>query len=131
MYSGNLLANVYLSTKFKGDSIKNDREIADIITETLLSIFIQCHLVTLTFDLRTQNRNVLQVIIYHLAKYEKDPMNNGREIAERRWWKIKKKSKEKTIKQQEGFPTLSADLDNKEKTIQQQKGLPALSADLN
>ena len=27
---------------------------------------------------------VLQVIIYQLAKYEKDPMKNDREIAERR-----------------------------------------------
>ena len=27
---------------------------------------------------------VLQVIIYQLAKYERDPMKNGREIAERR-----------------------------------------------
>ena len=27
---------------------------------------------------------VLQVIIYHVAKYEKDTMKNGRETAERR-----------------------------------------------
>ena len=27
---------------------------------------------------------LLQVITYHLAKYEKDPMKNAREIAERR-----------------------------------------------
>ena len=27
---------------------------------------------------------ILQVIIYQLAKYERDPMKNGREIAERR-----------------------------------------------
>ena len=54
-----------------------------------------------------------QVIIYQLAKYEKDPMKNGREIAERRWWERNKKNK------------------NKETTIQQQKGLPTLSADLN
>ena len=27
---------------------------------------------------------LLQVIIYQLAKYERDPMTNGREIAERR-----------------------------------------------
>ena len=27
---------------------------------------------------------VLQVIIYQLAKYERDPMKNGREIAERK-----------------------------------------------
>ena len=26
----------------------------------------------------------VQVIIYQLAKYQKDPMKNGREIAERR-----------------------------------------------
>ena len=45
--------------------------------------------------------------------------------------KIKSK-KEKTLQQQKGLPTLSADLDkNKEKTIQQQKGLPNLSTDLN
>ena len=45
----------------------------------------------------------LHVIIYQLAKYEKDPMKNGREIAER-------KEKEKTRQQQKGIPTLSADL---------------------
>ena len=56
---------------------------------------------------------LLQVIIYQLAKYEKDPIKNGREIAERRKWernKIIKKKKEKTIQQQKGLPTLSADL---------------------
>ena len=39
---------------------------------------------------------VLQVIIYHLAKYEKDPMKNDREIGGRRWWerrKIKRKKR--------------------------------------
>ena len=57
---------------------------------------------------------LLQVIIYQLAKYERDPMKNVREIAERSKWKRKKIIK-----------------NNKEKTIQQQKGLPTLSADLN
>ena len=57
---------------------------------------------------------LLQVIIYQLVKYERDPIKNGREIAERSWWKRKKIIK-----------------NNKEKTIQQQKGLPTLSADLN
>ena len=55
---------------------------------------------------------VLQVIIYPLAKYEKDPMKNDRKIGWRRWWerrKIKSK-KEKTLQQQKGLPTLSADL---------------------
>ena len=33
---------------------------------------------------------VLQVTTYQLAKYEKDPMKNGREIAELRWWEINK-----------------------------------------
>ena len=28
---------------------------------------------------------ILQIIIYQLAKYEKDQMKNGREIEERRW----------------------------------------------
>ena len=52
-----------------------------------------------------------QVFIYQLAKYEKDPMKNGREIAERRWWeRNKRKRKEKTTQQQKGLPTLSADL---------------------
>ena len=55
---------------------------------------------------------ILQDIIYQLAKYERDPMKNGRDIAERSYWKRKK-------------------INNKEKTIQQQKGLPTLSADLN
>ena len=60
-------------------------------------------------------------------------MRNGREIAEcknleRNKRKINKK--EKTIQQQKGLLTLSADL-NKEKTIQQQKGLSTMSADLN
>ena len=57
---------------------------------------------------------LLQVIIYQLAKYERDPMEKVREIAERSKWKRKKIIK-----------------NNKEKTIQQQKGLPTLSADLN
>ena len=55
---------------------------------------------------------VLQVIIHQLAKYKKDPMKNDREIGGRRWWerrKIKSK-KEKTLQQQKGLPTLSADL---------------------
>ena len=60
---------------------------------------------------------VLQVIIYQLAKYEKDPMkmaeksqnaDSGKEI------KGKKNRKEKTIQQQKGIPTLSADLKNKQ-----------------
>ena len=37
---------------------------------------------------------LLQVIIYQLAKYDKDPIKNDRKIAERRKWernKIKKK----------------------------------------
>ena len=58
---------------------------------------------------------LLQVIIYQLAKYEKDPMKHDREIGWRRWWerrKIKSK-KEKTLQQQKGLPTLSADLKNK------------------
>ena len=51
---------------------------------------------------------VLQVIIYQLAKYEKDPMNNDREIGGRRWWERRKISKkEKTLQQQKGLPTLS------------------------
>ena len=57
---------------------------------------------------------LLQVIIYQLAKYEKDPMKHDREIGWRRWWerrKIKSK-KEKTLQQQKGLPTLSADLNN-------------------
>ena len=33
---------------------------------------------------------LLQVIIYQLAKYEKDPIKNGREIAERRKWERNK-----------------------------------------
>ena len=54
---------------------------------------------------------VLQVIIYQLAKYEKDPMSNDREIGGRRWWERRKISKkEKTLQQQKGLPTLSADL---------------------
>ena len=74
---------------------------------------------------------VLQDTIYQLAKYERDPMKNSREIAERSKWKRKKiNNKEKTLQQQKGLPTLSADLKNKEMTIQQQKGLPTLSADL-
>ena len=63
---------------------------------------------------------LLQVIIYQLAEYEKDPIKNGREIAERRKWernKIIKKKKEKTIQQQKGLPTLSADLKNKRPNI--------------
>ena len=58
---------------------------------------------------------ILQVIIYQLAKYDKDPMNNDREIGWRRWWerrKIKSK-KEKTLQQQKGLPTLSADLNER------------------
>ena len=56
MKSGNLLVNFYLSTKFKGESIKNDREIADINNREISDcvFFIQYHMVTLTFDLRTQ-----------------------------------------------------------------------------
>ena len=51
-----------------------------------LCIFIECHIVTLTFDLRhlKMYTAVLQVIVYQLAKYEKDPMKNDSEIAERR-----------------------------------------------
>ena len=38
-------------------------------------------------------------------------MKNGREIAERSLWERKKiNNKEKTIQQQKGLPTLSADL---------------------
>ena len=59
---------------------------------------------------------LLQVIIYQLAKYERDPMKNGREIAERRKWERNKRKinkKEKTTQQQKGLPTLSADLNNR------------------
>ena len=59
---------------------------------------------------------VLQVIIYQVAKYEKDTMKNGRETG--RTQIVGKKNKNNNNK-------------NKEKTIQQQKGLPTLSADLN
>ena len=58
---------------------------------------------------------VLQVIIYQLAKYEKDWMKNGRETAEPKKWERNKRKinkKEKTIQQQKGPPTLSADLNN-------------------
>ena len=58
---------------------------------------------------------VLQVIIYQLTKYERDPMKNGREIAERSKWERNERKK----------------INKKEKTTQQQKGLPTLSADLN
>ena len=55
MLSSNLQVNVYLSAKFKGDSIKDDRENADINNRNCwLCIFFQCPLVTLTFDLCTQ-----------------------------------------------------------------------------
>ena len=38
-------------------------------------------------------------------------MNNDREIGGRRWWERRKISKkEKTLQQQKGLPTLSADL---------------------
>ena len=38
-----------------------------------------------------------QVFIYQLAKYEKDPIKNCREIAERRWWEeIKQNRKDNT-----------------------------------
>ena len=59
---------------------------------------------------------VLQVIVYQLAKYEKDPIENDSEIAERRKW-------ERNIRNKQ--------INKKEKTTQQQKGLPTLSADLN
>ena len=40
-------------------------------------------------------------------------MNNDREIGGRRWWERRKISKkEKTLQQQKGLPTLSADLKN-------------------
>ena len=38
MYSGLLLVTVYQSAKFKGDSIKNEREIADINNMKLLTV---------------------------------------------------------------------------------------------
>ena len=41
---------------------------------------------------------VLQVIIYQLAKYGKDPMKNGTEIAERREWKRNKRKKKQERK---------------------------------
>ena len=56
---------------------------------------------------------VLQVIIYQLAKYEKDQIK----IAE-------KSQKAYSVKE-------TKEKNNKEKTIQQEKGLPTLSADLN
>ena len=42
-----------------------------------INIFIYCHLVTLTFDLRNPKMYtaILQVIIYQPAKYERDPIN--------------------------------------------------------
>ena len=57
---------------------------------------------------------LLQVIIYQLVKYERDPIK----MAEKSQNAVSGKEK-KIIK------------NNKEKTIQQQKGLPTLSADLN
>ena len=57
----------------------------------------------------------VQVIIYQLAKYQKHPMKNSREIAERRLWERNKRKKEKTIQQQKGLPTLSADLNYRRK----------------
>ena len=92
---------------------------------------------TLTFDLRTPkciqlfykslstNWPNMREIRWKMAEKSQNAVS-GKEK------KIKKKinNKEKTIQQQKGLPTLSADL-YKEKTIQQQKGLPTLSADLN
>ena len=43
---------------------------------------------------------LLQVIIYQLAKYEKDPIKNGREIAERRKWERNNNKKEIRKKRQ-------------------------------
>ena len=41
-------------------------------------------------------------------------MNNDREIGGRRWWERRKISKkEKTLQQQKGLPTLSADLNKR------------------
>ena len=69
------LANVYTPTKFHKCRMKNDREIAT----SGFSILCPCDL-----DLWPLYPKMyialLQVIIYHLAKSEKDRMINGREI---------------------------------------------------
>ena len=55
---------------------------------------------------------LLQVIIYQLAKYERDPMKMAEKSQNAVSGKEKKRKKEKTIQQQKGLPTLSADLNN-------------------
>ena len=77
MYSGHLLVNGYLSAKFKGNSIKNDREIEDINNRKLLTVYFHpvspCDLDVWPSYPKIYTV-VLQVIIYQLAKYKKDPM---------------------------------------------------------
>ena len=81
-----------------------------------LCIFIVCHLVTLTFDLRIHK--CIQL------KYKLLSINwpNIRKIR----WKMAEKSQNA-----DSGKEIKNNNKNKEKTIQQQKGLPTLSADLN
>ena len=82
-----------------------------------LCIFIVCHLVTLTFDFRIHKCIQLK---YKLLSI------NWPNIRKIRW-----KMAEKSQNADSGKEIKNNNNKNKEKTIQQQKGLPTLSADLN
>ena len=70
-----VLANVYTPAKFHQYRMKNDREIAT----SAFSIVCPCDL-DLWPSYPTMYTALLQVLIYHLAKFEKDGMINGWEI---------------------------------------------------
>ena len=66
---------------------------------------------TLTFNPEKYTALPL-VIIYQLAKYEKDLMKSQNADSGKEKKKKKRNKKEKTIQQQKGLPTMSADLKN-------------------
>ena len=75
MQMNTTFANVYTPAKFHHDRMKNDREIAT----SGFCILCPCDL-DLWPSHPKNNTALLQVIIYHLANFEKDWMINGREI---------------------------------------------------
>ena len=99
------LVKYYRPAKFEKDRMINNREIAECAFLSSVTLW--------PWPLHPEkNTALLLVIIYQLAKYEKDLTKNSKEIAEHRKWERKQNKKEKTIQQQKGLPTMSADLNN-------------------